>query len=303
MIFFKSRERGELARPRLAPYDAKDTTCLYLAAGPLLFFGLLCLYETFKPESKLDEVMSWICPLIGVGLAGPGVILVVLGVAIQRRLARVRKSMEELFEGPWLVDRWTPPEARDLLRRGVALPLAIGVFLGVILTPLTFVVLQSGKGKDLGLLLLANLIPLAALGLAAYRAGRGLKYRDGWLRYEELPLSASEPIRLTYRAPDALRAEGAAEEVAFVLRCVEQTFKNTKGRNGLINTVRHAEERTLKVADLEPEQALEFTLPEPARQGTDLHDEQLVRYYELEVSAEAEGIDYRAIYLLPVYKV
>lgn len=291
-------EDSPLQRPRLVPHDKSDTSCLYILGGGLVPLGAFICYEALTSSGASDPLMDWVCLLTGFALAGPGLILLALGAVLARRLAHAKKSLGDLFEGAWLVDRWSPPEARDLLRGGIGLPLAIGVFSGLLMVPLTYVVIAADPGAGL-LLLVLNLIPLGALGLVGYRLVRGIKFRDGWLRYQELPISAAEPIRLTYHAPAALKASVSSIEV--VLRRVEQSFKNEEATGqGVQSEERSALRQSLQVASLEADHVIEFVLPEGAP-GTNLHGKR-VQFYELELSAEAEGIDYHAIYLLPIYR-
>lgn len=316
-------EESGLRRPRLVPYDSSDGGCLCALSAPLLLVGALACFWVFSPGWPHSEAGRWGFGSIGIALAAAGVILVGLGVAMARRHSLLKKSLADLFEGPWEVDRWSPPEARDLLRGAAARPLGTGVFLSMVMIPVTVAVLTGKGGPDDYLVYLFDLIPLAALCLAAYRVGRVFKYRDGWLRYAEIPLASAAPIRLTYRAPETLRSTASSLEV--VLRCVVQwkankrrepeksveelTLELQSGKrsptprfgSSVVSQELFAERRQLQVSELEAEQALEFTLPEDAP-GTTLQGDE-VTFYEFEVRAEAKGVDYRAIYLLPIYQV
>lgn len=285
--------------PRLLGWQEHERLLLLLLGCPLVLLGS-CLFHAAATSDASAAVAPWVCSLIGFTAAGPGVVLLLVAGLAHWRARGARQKLGELFEGPWTVDRWSPPRARDLLGAAWVTPLVCGVMSLALLGPFTYVTFEQGSDRLYALL--ADLIPLGLFGLAGYRFGRAFKYRGGSLSYSGFPLPTSAPIALTYTPPRALRGAGAGV-LRCALRCVAQeiTVNRERGGKRLVSEELSCEARSFRLSALEETLELEFVLP-PGALGTELQGE-AIRFYELEVSAEVEGIDYRAVYLLPVYVV
>lgn len=264
----------------------------FLLAGLFACAAGLGLIGTDGGDAPAAVVFAFgaVFGIVGAGLMISGARSVLRERALSGRLA-------DYHEQPWLFDGWHPEFARDQVA-GVLQPFAVAGFLILFLVPFNyFVFFREGPLPVKGIVLLFDALALAGVGHAIYRLGRRVKYHDGQLRYRELPLFASQPLRVTLRFPRAL--EGRFAELVVTLRCAEQCWEQSGDSKTLVTTEIYREERRFGAGEAHRELALQYELP-PGAPGTELHGDR-VRFYELEVQAETPGIDYRALYLLPVY--
>ena len=285
--------------PSVGTGSAAGGKFLILFGLPFLAAGLFAsLAGLGLSELEGNQAPPWVVLCFGLTFAVVGAGMIWVGARSMFRERRLKRSLADYAAEPWLFDGWDPQFARDLLA-GVLQPFAVTIFLALFLGPFNyFVFAKSAPLFVKGMILLFDLALLASLGHAFYRLGRRVKYRDGRLRYRELPLLATRPMSLTLRMPQALR--GRFERLEVVLRGAEQLWEQSGDAKSLMTYETYRDARTFSGQELEGELTLEYTLPEGA-QGTVLHGD-TVRFYELEITAETPGIDYRALYLLPIYR-
>ena len=236
---------------------------------------------------------------IGAMFALVGLWLVVYGIRSWLLELRRDRDFAAHPDEPWRMDRWHPERAPDLLHN-VLSSLAFAAFAAVFMLPFDYFVFFGDKQTPLfakAMVGLFNLIPLGALTHALYSLGRRLKYGDGHLLLRSVPTLAPDPVEVTLRLPRQLHAR--CEQLTCTFRYCEQRMVRS-GDSSVTRTYSYYEEvRTLGSSELHREVGLRFELPDDAP-STQLQGDTR-RFYTLEVEAETPGIDYRALYLLPVY--
>ncbi len=261
-------------------------------------------------EEESIHAPRWLIGLAGMIFALPGLAMSASGVAGTLREARMKRLMPLHVDEPWQWDhRWDERGGRN---RASSLVGAFGFSAIVTLFAVMidyFLVAKTGDLMSkifLGLFaVLLSLGALAAWSYFVYVVLRRLKYRDAELLWDHFPLHLGEDVSLRFRVPAALRSVASAE---VILRCVQEIYETRETSDGSTTTVvcfgLHESRRTIEGSDLAGgEVTLGFTLPmagDGDARPTALASRPAV-FWDLEVVAEAPGIDYHGHFLLPVY--
>lgn len=180
------------------------------------------------------------------------------------------------------------------------------IFLAVFLAPFNWWAWYSGAES----LLLKIIVTLFDLGLilATVELGRrflaALKYGSSALEYARFPCFTGDRVDLRWLPPSGL--ENAAR-LTFVLRCVEEWLEYESTGEGRRVTIIHeqlwAATRMIEgPADSRVNQPISLSFELPATvPGSKLSGMLPAIFWELEVSAEATGVDFQERYLVPIY--
>jgi len=132
-----------------------------------------------------------------------------------------------------------------------------------------------------------------------------LRYGNSFLAYEEFPFALGGTLRARLRSPHDL---SAVEQLTLTLRCVQEKYVTSgTGQNRTTNVVCY--ELYSDVATYEGDRLaglagndipIEFRLP--AGQPTTNLSATPPVYWEIEANGKARGVDYEAVFLVPVYK-
>jgi hypothetical protein len=130
-----------------------------------------------------------------------------------------------------------------------------------------------------------------------------LKYGVSRLEYPTFPVVIGRPVELTWFPPARLKN---IRKIIFVLRCVEERCEGD--RNGEFSELIHeqlwAATRMTKgpvLCSSAYPVSLSFDLSLTAI-GTNLADKLRITFWELEVIADAAGLNYQERYLVPIYR-
>lgn len=269
----------------------------FLAAGAFVgYAGVRLLRGESVPEAHAPW---WVLLAVGVLFGGAGTWLAAGGV--RELLARVtaRRRRATLPGQPWLVDyAWERDGGRDRapgeLKPAATMAAAFATF-AAIFSWAGF----SGAGgfafRLAAVLLLAGTVAFTAN--AARLAWRALRWGRSRLRFADFPVA---PGRTATLILDDLAPAARAVPMRATLRCIQERWETRRtGRN------RH-EMQVAQWALWESRcevpagaRTVEFMLP-PDAPGTSLATRP-ARYWELELEAEVPGVDYRALFLVPVY--
>lgn len=251
---------------------------------------------------------AWV-RLISLPFALLGLLMVVSTSGALLRAGLRRRAAAGSPEEPWLHDRsWHPRRGQDRLGFKPTSLVSLALF-GLFLFPFHLLYLQLASGAGLvvagAVLALFDLLWLGSAVYAAYALLRSLKYRGAELLWPGVPLLVGQTARLTFRLPAALRALPDPPPLVATLRCLSERWQTVRRGDGssqqLVVTPLHELEqrRSAGEVDEEGQLRLEFEVP-PGAPSTQLLGSDLV-YWELEVQAETPGIDYRGLFLVPVY--
>ncbi len=134
---------------------------------------------------------------------------------------------------------------------------------------------------------------------------RMARFGRGFLRYGRFPFFLGDRFQGWWRVDQAL---GAYRNLTARIRCVQEEFVTTRVHNERRTSVVlyevYGETKTLGTDGAlragNAEVAVTFDLPDVAELATDLLTRP-PRYWELEIEAEREGVDYVGRFLVPVY--
>jgi len=238
-----------------------------------------------------------------------GLSLIVHGIKGLRLRARVAERKRAHPTEPWKWDHlWDPYGARDDGARRVRRGFFGAAFLVVFMLPFNYVgfVLQGVPGRWfwVGIVGLFDLIAVMVVGYAVYLLMRYLKYGTSAVSFDAFPFRLGERASLRFLGPG--RSE-LLEPVQVTLRAVEERYETRgSGKNRSQQVVCYETYADTQAIDdvrarWEGRRGLQvaFDVPRDAA-GTRL-GERPPRYWELEITADVPGVDYRAVFLLPVY--
>ncbi len=236
-----------------------------------------------------------------------GLWLMGTGVAGWLRRARVQRGQLERPGEPWY---WDHPWDRDVARLGILGKTVSEVvwMLGFSAFAAPFCVFFFPFGLILGLL------ALAGWGVTVYRLLQRLKYGGSEVRFGRFPFLLGSEMEVAFVGASRLRGY---RTLTLTLRCVEEEFETRGNANTVVAYALYEDERTYGPGELDlgpgrparilsltadeaPPLPLRFSLPRDSHLSTRLSADQPC-YWELEIAAETPGIDYKAIFLLPVY--
>jgi hypothetical protein len=275
-----------------------------MAAGIVL--ALIAL-GTIRPRTSGGPFPPWLPWCLALTFFVPGFFLLVTGLRSAWASARLEKRRALHPGQPWLAEgSWDPEGTSDRPRTTLLAQFVWTAFLSVFLAPFNYFVFVAPQ-KDIpfwvkGLVGFFDLIPVLMLVGIVTTLWHAAKYGGSYLRFGSFPfhLGGTLDVRLSTRRPI-----GSFETMTCTLRCIEErTELRRTSRGGSSRTVADqlwAEERILNssFAAFDGGIPIAFRLPE-GDYGTRLA-EAPVRYWELEVTAATPGLDFRAVFPVPVY--
>jgi hypothetical protein len=230
-------------------------------------------------------------------------------------LSAVRsRSLRPDGAAPWLTDHpWRREGALDESAREVRAALVAGGLLTVAASVLGSVFLGEVTG---GMVVVPALVVSAVLLAGLFLLGRGVlvllrRARHGMaeLRWSRLPFYLGEPLEVVLvREGATVRLEGLTAR----LTCIEERWEDAPG-TGSDQVGGGARRRPRRVERWSQVKAIpaagaarvpvRFDLPPPGPEapGTVLSST-LPRYWELELRADLPGLDFEAVFLVPVYQ-
>lgn len=251
----------------------------------------------------LDPFVSWFAGLFalaGVCLAAWGLVQAVRDAATAA--GRRRASGRE----PWLADYpWcregaqdeAPREGRGTLATGVVMLAGAGAFAAAFWTQ------TRGPTRTLGVSAsaLAGAVALSAVGWGLHRLLRRARHGRLELRFGGFPFFLGRPLEAELLRPGA----AALGPVEATLRCIQEvrTFERSGDDSGWTIYRREVWSETRRIDLPSPRArriAIRFELPAAPALSTELSVNP-PRYWELEVTSAAAGVDLGGTFLVPVY--
>jgi hypothetical protein len=272
-----------------------------LAAAPAVFVALV-LAGVIVPRASSADAPLWVLGVCGAAFGAAAASFIahgVRGVVRQRAAARQRRSFPMQ---PWHWDydwdvRGTTDRGWEEARRAFVFALMASL----ILAPgnWAMVMLPDMPTWAKAVVVLFDLMIAYALWRGTYMALRTIKYGRPRLRAHRFPLHPGMSAELVLERRGPL---GAIEAFDVTLRCVQERYEQRgSGKNRSQVVVCYAiwsEQRTVQCGNAAALE-LRFDIP-PDLPGSAL-SERPARYWELELSGDAPGIDYGGTFLVPVY--
>ncbi|MBK8597702.1 MAG: hypothetical protein IPP07_19885 [Holophagales bacterium] len=236
-----------------------------------------------------------------------GLVVIGSGVAGLLRGLRVRRRQRERPWEPWYWDHPWDPQAYRLGTVGKTVTDVVGmVAVSVFVTPFCVYFFPFG--------LVFGLLAAVGWGFVAYRWLQRLKYGASELQFARFPFFLGDELDASLGGSARLRGY---TNLKLTLRCVEEKVERRGKSNGVVAYALYEDEREYAAGEVDlgqgpparlvalitedsPPLQLSFRLPDQPELSTSLSADE-PRYWELEVKAEIPGIDYKAVFLLPVY--
>lgn len=276
---------------------------IFLLAGALIV--VLSVLGRMRTSSGTPQ---WLVVVFGALFAAAGTALVTHGVAGVVRTARARRRRAANPREPWTWDHaWNPIGSEDDSGRRIGRVLAFTAFLTLMLVPFNWLSFFS-REQQLGFMVITgvfDLVVVAMLAWCAYLVARLMKYGVGLLRFARFPFVIGDEVEVMLARSGPL---ATLDRLDATLRCVQERYEVTrrggKHQSTVVSYAVWSETRTSEQGDgrasTERELRWRFVVP-PDAPGTSLVMRP-PRYWELEVHAVMPGVDYRAVFLVPVYE-
>ncbi|KAF0245768.1 MAG: hypothetical protein FD180_1307 [Planctomycetota bacterium] len=283
-------------------HDRAHSGCLVVFSLPFVAAGVAISGAGlgFWPlKSKADAPM-WVVTSGGAIFAVAGLLVLWRGIWQMWDSARRRTILRTRPGEPWLADHtWSARCATDGNVAQCVGAFCGAAFLFVFLLPFNWWAFFSREGNFfvIGIVGIFDACNLLAFGMGLYYVARLWKFGAATLVFHRFPFFLGDTMEATFRTSADVRS---LKRLVFTLRCLrEQVDAEAKG-SGLNLAVFEIwkEERTVEPPTREI--PVSFRLPSEAHYSTEL---QIVtpRYWELEVTGEAPGVDFGAKFLVPVY--
>ena len=265
------------------------------AGGALTGAGL-----GFWPLKGKANAPLWIIAAGGSIFALAGLAVLWHGIWQIRDNARRALLLRTRPSEPWLADhRWSARAATDGNLGQSAGSFFAAAFLALFLAPFNWWAFFSREGNlfVIAVVGIFDVVNLLILGQGVYILIRYLKFGTSTLVFRRFPFFLGDTVEADFRTSADMRQ---LKRLVFTLRCLrEQVDAEAKG-TGLNLAVFEIWKEERVVEPPSREIPVSFRLPAEAHFSTELP---IVtpRYWELEVTGEAPGVDFGAQFLLPVY--
>jgi len=277
--------------------------CAVLFGLPFLGAGAFIIVASTGAFGKEGmHAPPWVIAAAGAVFFLAGLFIAVHGLRGLARRAALRARAERHSGEPWWADHvWDPREARFSALAKALKSIPGLLFFCLFLSPFNYFAFLSGEMPALaiGVVALFDLFLLIGVGALIHGILRGLKYGSARFVFDRFPFQLGETV--AGRVHSTLPI--AAALIKVILRCVQEVYVTSgSGRNASTRIARHElHSQVLEVEGGERvhEIPVKFELPRG-----DLASKLAVqppRYWELEVSAVTPGVDYHAVFLVPVY--
>ncbi len=291
-----------------------------LILGPLLLFwggylilaGLNLLPITteillsFKWETFLDRLLpksfNWVILIFGCFVLLVSLIIFIKGIRSWLN-KRKRIALAKLYRRPWFSDYpWNPKGIHDRTGKIWIHSLFTVIILSIIVIPLNWYVFAHDT-IQFGLFLIAaiflDFIMLFALVSLGYYILYAFKYGTSYISFSKFPFFLGDKMRVSFY-PNRFSALNCT------LRFVNEVFEKedpSDDEKTIICYELYSEQKLIHTSPEIKNVLISFDIPEAGPVWhNQLNGTESIYYWELEIEAEQQGIDYSTSFLLPVYK-
>lgn len=277
----------------------------FLAAGT---FVILAAADIIHSPDSSFHAPRWVVGACGGLFGAAGLWLMLHGWIGVRRNTRRKEQLTRRPHEPWLADyTWDIRGAQDNNLARAFASTWVFAFVCIFAVPFVWLMFFSDENIPIFAKGIISLFLLIFGGMGCYAAYlwlRWFKYGTSRIEFGGFPAYLGEKFSVSFSRRTALNTP----KIKFTLRCVEEKYESTgTGKNRSESVVCYQIyddmiERELDTNDRRRGLSydLEFDLPPNPEFATRLADRPPV-YWELEASAETSGVDYHAVFLIPVY--
>lgn len=271
-----------------------------LATAPAVITGVVLARAIGNPAAPREPL--WMLAVVGLAFAAGGLSFIAHGArgVLRRRAAEAQRRSFPMQPWHWDSD-WDVRGTTDRGWEEATRAFGFAVWASLILTPIngTMIMRPGIPVWAKGVVALLDLMIAYALWRAAYVALRTIKYGRPRLRAQRFPLHPGTSAELVLERSGPL---GAIQSLDVTLRCVQERYEQRGAGKSRAQVVvcyeLWAEKRAVQCSAGAP---LELRFAIPSHVPGCALSERPARYWELEVSGEAPGIDYGGTFLVPVY--
>jgi hypothetical protein len=281
--------------------------CGVVFGGVFVVAGLgIALAMSGRATASGEGDLSWLGYFAAAIFVAFGAFIAGGALVGMRRRNRLESLSLDRPDAPWLADwEWDPDTAEDENARSMTTTCATAAFLVVFLTPFNVLVfsdeLSGGEALAAGLLVIIfDAIAAFALYASVVTIWRNVKFGRSRLELGACPFRLGGRLSARFVTTRPIDAGS----LRCTLRCVEEHWTETIDARGK----RHPKQESYQIYEDSAatplaggrEAAIAFDLPEAAHYATALSAAP-PRYWELEVTADTPGLDFHAMFLVPVY--
>jgi len=275
---------------------------------PFMTAGVFISLVAFNSIHARKNAPNWLIGIVAGMFFFGGVFFFLHGIHGVMRKAAYRREAAQRPSEPWLYDfHWRREGIAfsafdDMLERLLA-----AMVWTTFLVPFAWVGMNvRGAWPFLAAVAIFGLLGLIFWFRWAQMLFDLVRYGNSFLIYESLPFALGGTLRARLRSPHHI---SAIDQLTLTLRCVQEKYVTSgTGQNRTTNVVCYEIYKDVTTCDRNRLTGLagndipiEFRLPadEPA---TNLAATPPT-YWEIEAKGKASGVDYEAVFLVPVYKV
>jgi hypothetical protein len=231
----------------------------------------------------------------GVGFGGAAAVL-----AGRRRANDELARQARQPDAPWLWRAdWAARRVSDSARREMRLAWGVAAFWTLVSAPAAVLGLRAAREQGNRAALLALVFPTVGVGLLIRAVRLTLRFRrygTSWLELGTLPAAVGHALEGTVHAPPALRP---ADGFVVTLSCIRRVTTGSGRSRSTSETVLWQEVR--RVPGAAGEVPVAFAIPADAQPcQTPTPDDRTL--WRLAVTAEVPGVDYSAVFEVPVFR-
>jgi hypothetical protein len=269
----------------------------FIASGITLGGGALGLWPLKGDENAPMGVLT----AGGAVFVVAGLFMLGRGIWQLRDNARRDSMRRSRPSEPWLADHpWSARAAGDTTLGQSATAFMMAAFLAIFLVPFNWCAFFSGDTNVLLAAIVAffDLITLLIIGKGTYLLIRFLKFGSSTLVFRRFPFFLGDTLEADFRTSADVRS---LKSLVFTLRCIREQVDAQAAGSGLNLAVFEVWKDVRVVEPPAGEIPVSVRLPAETHFSTELQT-QTPRYWELEVTGEAPGVDFGARFLVPVYE-
>jgi hypothetical protein len=275
---------------------------------PFLAIGVFVLLAADGAISTGKHGPNWLIAFIGAPFALAGLFLFVHGIHGLARKAAYRRKIAERPDEPWLADHHWHREGISFSAFHDMLSRLVGALLwSAFLVPFAWIgATVHGAWPFMVAVVIFGLLSLILWVRWAKMLFDFLTYGNSFLAYESFPFALGGTLRTRLRAP---RNISALDSLTLTLRCVEEKYVTTRVNNRsetnvvcyelYKDAVTYDRDRLTGLAGNDIPIELRIPLDQPTTTLTSTPP----TYWEIEATGAARGVDYEAVFLVPVYKI
>lgn len=276
----------------------------------LPFIGIGAWVSLFAPTTPALQNSELPVPVIqafGGMFFLAGSVLFVSGIVSLLRRARHKRLAALHPNEPWLADHpWNPQGARTDNAGAVWKAIFGAFFFALFMAPFNWVAFflpsipMVARVFVIGVVGLFDLVIIAVLWQGIYLFLRQFKYGTSHLRFERFPFFLGETLNARF---GSTRPIGAFNSMKITLRFVREQSEGS-GEDQHMNVRQHYAE-TLEIKEAGVHEGggadIPITFNLPAGEYETKLSAAEPRYWEVEIEADTPGVDFSALFLVPVY--